>query len=392
MDGSPQKRPLRGHDETEHTAKDTPYHYAHGVARQEHTAADEGPFPVSRGSSSTADNVAKPGFWVRKIAESASGLSKGFLIASAAHEVSSATTSEQSSSSKGPLLTGSSESAGWAQHSGPSRSSDAPSNPLEPTQSFRSTSDKGSGEQEFSQYLSEARSPLFGLGESLQVSSPGVGDLPAAGTEKTCLQTSKATCTQSPHQSSHLAPSSFTSSRAQYIDPGDGAEVVALLSDPNLSIEGTPPSFFPIAEDQVNTDNLFRLGTSQWELEAKEALGTKLPAAPNHNTPSPSNPLNLIPNRNWYETELLVSPSNGDKGKENYATHLQPDTTIKEYYSAWAGVLSRYTDEVWGDLLPLVEEARADINQTLEEEHILEPKAAARLEMILRHLRGRTLP
>ncbi|KAI9707039.1 MAG: hypothetical protein M1812_008153 [Candelaria pacifica] len=392
MGGSEQKRPWReGPMDSENTVINTQEHHAHLIARQEQAAAEEDPLLVSRGLGSKVDAAGDSGPLVSRIAESASGLSKGFLMASAAHDLSSVAATEQSSSSKGSVLISSSESSDWAQHSEPSRSSrKTRSHATEPDQTFRSTFDKVSGEQDFLRYLSQANSPSLGLGEPLQVCPLGPQGLPVLGSEEIHFQTLEDT--EARHQSYHPSVSAYTSSEAQFVNLNDGAEVVALLSNPELGTEETPLSSFSIAEDQVDIDDLFRSGTSRLELGAYEALKAKLPAAPKHNAPSPSNPLNLIPHRGWFDTEILSFSKTIENDKENRTASFESDAMAMEYYSGWEGVLSRYTDEVWGDLLPIVKEARADIKHVLEGAQPLEPKAAQRLKMILGHLRERTFP
>jgi hypothetical protein len=56
----------------------------------------------------------------------------------------------------------------------------------------------------------------------------------------------------------------------------------------------------------------------------------------------------------------------------------------------WEGVLTRYTDEVWGGLLPLVKQAREEIEEMRNVGTVREkPTALRRLEAILGHLQKR---
>ena len=56
----------------------------------------------------------------------------------------------------------------------------------------------------------------------------------------------------------------------------------------------------------------------------------------------------------------------------------------------WEGVLTRYTDEVWGGLLPLVKQAKQEIEELGDEGSAREkPTALRRLEAILGHLQKR---
>ncbi|KAI1446471.1 hypothetical protein F5Y02DRAFT_383035 [Annulohypoxylon stygium] len=60
------------------------------------------------------------------------------------------------------------------------------------------------------------------------------------------------------------------------------------------------------------------------------------------------------------------------------------------WVSQWQCVLSSYTDEVWGDLGPLVNVAREELDSLPEtfEEIPSKPKALHRLQQILKHVRG----
>jgi hypothetical protein len=56
----------------------------------------------------------------------------------------------------------------------------------------------------------------------------------------------------------------------------------------------------------------------------------------------------------------------------------------------WESVLTRYTDEVWGNLLPLVTEARKEIKASKDKQvgsSNEPPKALRRLQIVLDHLR-----
>lgn len=157
----------------------------------------------------------------------------------------------------------------------------------------------------------------------------------------------------------------------------DGAAVVALLSDPN---------FFMI-EDPINS--------SSFETEYKINVQPKMPemdvqAAMPFNQVSAINPLDLLPDfrgsRDGVNTarsaNLLAATSNLAEGymsdKSQWQLHdgdLQP----------WLDMLNKYQDEVWGDILPLVQEAREEAK--VAKEHIPENQPATRrLRMLLKHL------
>jgi len=73
----------------------------------------------------------------------------------------------------------------------------------------------------------------------------------------------------------------------------------------------------------------------------------------------------------------------------SYEIDGQPVTGTQVWRTQWEGVLGRYTDEVWGDLLPLVREARKEVEDIIEGKGTEEPVALRRLKGILGHLQRR---
>lgn len=67
------------------------------------------------------------------------------------------------------------------------------------------------------------------------------------------------------------------------------------------------------------------------------------------------------------------------------------DGGLEAWREQWEGVLTRYTDEVWGGLLPLVREARREVEGMRKggESGAEKSVALRRLGAILGHLQGR---
>jgi len=102
-------------------------------------------------------------------------------------------------------------------------------------------------------------------------------------------------------------------------------------------------------------------------------------------------PLNLIPHGDNTDGNMS-SPARESAMDEIYVGyeidgHLVSGMQV--WRTQWEGVLERYTDEVWGDLLPLVKEARKEVANVVEGEGTEEPVALRRLKGILRHLQQR---
>jgi len=139
----------------------------------------------------------------------------------------------------------------------------------------------------------------------------------------------------------------------------DGGEVLAILSSPReLDQEFEPPQ----------DDQEYDWGLSKEQLIQLRAMTKEIfPLPEPHVGMAADHPLNLKPNF---------------KG--------EPVEAREHWREQWESVLTRYTDEVWGGLLPLAKQAREEIEGMGEGEAVKEkPMALRRLEAILGHLQQR---
>ena len=139
----------------------------------------------------------------------------------------------------------------------------------------------------------------------------------------------------------------------------DGEDVLAILSSP------------PILEEhfgaQLEDDENYDWGLTPEQLHQLRSMTREIfPLAPQHAAVHPDHSLNLNPS---FVGETM-------EAREHW----------KEQ---WEGVLTRYADEVWGGLLPLVKEARLEMEEVGEEPVKEKPTAVRRLEAILGHLQKR---
>jgi hypothetical protein len=144
----------------------------------------------------------------------------------------------------------------------------------------------------------------------------------------------------------------------------DGEEVLSILS----ASGGINTPFEAPQEDDEDYD----WGLTQEQISHLRAM-TKdiLPPPEAHIAISPDHPLNLVPQLE--ETTFI---------------HGQSQASIEAWQEQWQDVLTRYTDEVWGGLLPLVKEARKEVEGLQSgESPTMQPKALRRLGAILGHLR-----
>lgn len=139
----------------------------------------------------------------------------------------------------------------------------------------------------------------------------------------------------------------------------DGDEVLAILS----SLRELEQDFEPPEDDQE-----YYWGLSKEQLIQLRALTKEIfPLPEPHVGVVADHPLNLKLNLEG-----------------------EPVEAREHWKEQWEGVLTRYTDEVWGGLLPLVKQAREEIEEMGEGEAAKEkPTALRRLEAILGHLQQR---
>jgi len=151
-------------------------------------------------------------------------------------------------------------------------------------------------------------------------------------------------------------------SEEQLIRNSDGAAVVALLSDPGFTIE-----------TELNDSDAFMPSDKREELLSDKR--------PNESADlfALTNPLDLMPDfdSSW-ESVHLAHYFNGETFSDASFSNIQP----------WADILDRYHDEVWGDMLPLVKEAREEVKaaKASPEGALQDRPAIRRLGMLLKHL------
>ena len=134
----------------------------------------------------------------------------------------------------------------------------------------------------------------------------------------------------------------------------DGAAVVALLSDPRFDVDEEPTDTWAVPTTEKGKSKL------RSQSVERQLYGWADPLAL-------VNPMDLLPNFNTSDTSL--GPAFGD---------LQP----------WTDILNRYHDEVWGDMLSLVKEAREELKSANSSpgDTSQDRPALRRLGMLLNHL------
>ena len=147
----------------------------------------------------------------------------------------------------------------------------------------------------------------------------------------------------------------------------DGAAVVALLSDPAFDIDEEPMDTWAVPTTDKGKAKLGSQPVEQQLYISADPL-------------APTNPLGLLPdfNASWNPVAHASSFYEGNRSSDPAFGDIKP----------WTDILNRYHDEVWGDMLPLVDEAREELKSANNspESTLHDRPALRRLGMLLKHL------
>lgn len=284
---------------------------------------------------------------VSRVAASATGLARSAFASPGGNHLSQSTAAALANAGKGQ----SSEAAGSSTWAESSRASHQATPQTGSSNAFRPSQNEEhirQSEQEFSSFLDgiDAFTPSQDLAD-------GHPEDPSGGFNGAWTQS----------QPTVFPPEHRTIAEQE---GHDGDDVLAILSSP----DEIDPSFEVPPEDIPMED--YDWGLAPEQLTQLRAI-TKdlLPAPEPHAVPSPHNPLNLLPRAD--QTNLV----NGESRE-----------SVEAWRDQWEDVLTRYSDEVWGGLLPLVKEARKEVEELQSGEGpTMQPKALRRLGAVLGHLR-----
>jgi hypothetical protein len=163
--------------------------------------------------------------------------------------------------------------------------------------------------------------------------------------------------------------------------PMDGGEVVKLLSDPSFVAMTDVYDTVDATPDGVSDLFSLNLGTDIEKTAAKN-IRSALPSPPQHGTVAADNAMNLIPS-----FETFVGDGKLEHGQKSPG--LLASTPDRErWFAEWNDVLNGYTDEVWGNLLPVVKDARQEMEEVKTGAKDLDMKALVRLRMIVGHIQA----
>lgn len=166
-----------------------------------------------------------------------------------------------------------------------------------------------------------------------------------------------------------------------HIQETDGADVVALLADPSFNVD--MDTSFPdhVQAPEQTVEDLFPHVRSRYQ----DSGTTERPQPPIHKPMPANHPLALKP-RSDEENRAIEENIHNILDGTFAEQHLSASQTDDVWLADWLGVLDSYTDEVWGDMLPMVRETRAQLDEVKSGTATIDRKAVARLKMIIGHL------
>lgn len=172
-------------------------------------------------------------------------------------------------------------------------------------------------------------------------------------------------CSSASHSHLRNARSTIGKSPRNLINSTDGAAVVDLLSKPSLYIEDEIEGQVPTSAGLSDIDRQSKYpetARSEVRTSRKDTMIER----------------GLIPDFALTETDLkTIAQSIPRAIDEAHNAELRP----------WLEILNSYQDEVWGDMLPLVRQAREELAMTGDSKNGLDDKPAVRrLRMLLSHL------
>lgn len=321
-----------------------------------------------------------------RIAASASGLAKDMLGNASADEAQSALASGSGLSRKLQSSTTAAGPSTWSQmlpsrqNGSSSRASNGSGETFRSQEGFRSSSTQhGLEESHFELGVAGTDFPDFTFDEFLGVGREG--EKVAAHWARDFQSDEK--------EGYHPRESKIELGLASngHVEYDDGAEVRLLLADPAFSAEDAADSLMADPTPETVND-LFSQDFSTEEKEIVDKIKSTLPAPPQHNRVSPENPLNLRPefasSNPQLEEEIRELSRTLGSGEEGVMAFNKAQR--QHWLAEWDDVLNGYTDEVWGEMLPVVKAARSQLEEVKTGMDRLDSKAVARLRMILGHV------
>ena len=326
--------------------------------------------PKEKGVDRAQDQATNPNIegsasFAKRIGNSASGILQNVFVRPSASAITETLDSLDAATSKG--ATSSSASMGDASSSSRAiltQETSPSSGQSMVGESFRSEQACGGiradrGQQEFDKFAQASRLRDFDIAVTQTLNLPNFERPATVGDHCTCVF-----CRMGKLHRNHKT---YGPEVEPATGSNDGAAVVALLSDPAFDVDGEPRDTWAVPRTDKGKA---KLGSQPVEQQLYDSADPVVPM----------NPLDLIPdfNTSWSPVAHSSSSYEGNSSSDPAFGDLQP----------WTNILNRYHDEVWGDMLPLVKEAREELKSanSSPEGTLHDRPALRRLGMLLKHL------
>lgn len=309
-----------------------------------------------------------------RVAASAIGLTRSAFGATNSNEVNDSAAAALATSGKGQgQPSGSGQGSVWAESSRASRQQQSHGAQQPGPQVFRSSHQEqhaASAEAEFSSFL-----------DGIDTFGPSTedGTRPVLDEEDTGTFNSAPTAKVPGHNSEP-----YQSRTVKEQESHDGEAVLDILSERRQDADYFAPQNI---EDEIEEWRLTDDQTTKIQALVKELF----PSSEMHSSTDISDPLNLQPDT--FRSNDMSTWLPDEYAQESYSHFgqvLPQEEASSLWIEQWEGVLTRYADEVWGGLLPLVKEAREEIEEIKQAEGPAEhrPKALRRLGQVLAHFKS----
>lgn len=309
--------------------------------------------PAPRQNESTADSM------LSRVAASASGLTRSSFTVPSNHEIHRGARTLLPESGKILSSASSASSSAWAENSGAAGPASQDTNGSSSFKLSQSQDHVNASEEEFSRFLDETPSldsPNTVVGPELvasQVHDWGRGN--SYSQARPC--------------------ENITIAEQERID---GEEVLSMLSSKSFPEEFEPPQ---------PDEEVYDWGLSFEQIAQLRAMTKHLLPTPEQHSDAPLADSKAL----WTDFGDRATNQNSiDSKTDNSRSFRYPEDGLgqdyAEFMQQWEGVLTRYTDEVWGNLLPLVKEARKEVGEAMSEVQTEPGTALRRLVAILGHL------
>lgn len=334
-------------------------------------AADEPKAQVNNTDTTTASSTPV----LDKISASAIGLTRTLLGAPNSNELNDSTTATLATSGKGQGQPSSSgQSSVWAESSRLSKQQPSQESQQLPKTFRNSHQDQhaASAEAQFSSFLDgiDSFEPSTDEGSRAAIEKEDSGSF-AFGTRPWT------------HTSPHNSVDKFRTFEEQ--ERHDGEAVLDILSSRQWEADSFPPQSI---EDEMEEWRLTDEQRAKMQTLAKELF----PLQEMHINRDVEDPLNLQPHQFRSKDMSIRSPEEYSQDSYLYFGQVLPqEDASRLWVEQWEDVLTRYADDVWGGLLPLVKEARDElvaIKHTTVGSDTHRPKALRRLEQVLAHFKA----